>query len=424
MVSHMSAAARSASAHAVALRISLLIATLSTTTLPVVGLPRPAWAAIDSDITLENCVSDGLPARASRAEPADRSKRTGLPFTIFPQVGYGPETGPKVGVKFEGRDFFAGNTFADVNVLAAQQQQASGTVTVGSNRVFHSFMFYATANYFRDASKEYFGLGNNDAGPEELANYDIKRTRIGVTLGYRVLRRVALTLSAMYRESDVDPGKRDQSPRLQRFAPRLPGVHGGESNYVSAAVVYNSRDEVVRPTRGWEVIAKYLSSSGAIFNGNTDFSKFILDASYTMPLVWRRQVLAVHGNTEVMFGNDKHIPFFELTSLGGDDTMRGYWPDRFLGKGRMVFNVEYRLKLVDFQFRKLWGVTIDGVGFGDAGRVYKGADDFRDHFADHLRYSYGGGTRIGFSSGLVARIDVGFSDEEKGLVYLAFGHTF
>jgi hypothetical protein len=41
-----------------------------------------------------------------------------------------------------------------------------------------------------------------------------------------------------------------------------------------------------------------------------------------------------------------------------------------------------------------------------------------------MRFSYGGGVRIGFSSGLVARIDVGFSPEETGLVYLTFGHTF
>jgi predicted ABC-type transport system involved in lysophospholipase L1 biosynthesis ATPase subunit len=41
-----------------------------------------------------------------------------------------------------------------------------------------------------------------------------------------------------------------------------------------------------------------------------------------------------------------------------------------------------------------------------------------------LQYSYGGGLRIALSQALVARIDVGFSDEETGLVYLAFGHAF
>jgi outer membrane protein assembly factor BamA len=392
-------------------------------------LPSTAFAAIDSDLTLEQYVRDGLPAQASLAQPAEGeegAKHGGrLPFAVLPQVGYGPDTGAKAGVKFEGRDLFGGHTFIDLNVIYAVQQQAKGTITIGNPRLWDDFMFYGTANYYRDPSKEFFGIGNNDVGPDELADYDIKRTRIGFTLGYRLLRRVALTISALYRDSDVDPAKGTHDfPKLQRFAPTLPGVHGAQSNYIGAAVVYNSRDEVVRPTRGWEVIAKFLSADSALWNGNTDFNKFILDASYTVPLVWRRQVFAIHGNTELLFGARKHIPFFELSSLGGDDTMRGYFPDRFLGKGRVLFNAEYRLKLVDFDIRKMWNVTIDGVAFGDAGRVYEDGDEFKHHFADHFRYSYGGGTRIGFSSGLVARIDVGFSEEEKGLVYLTFGHTF
>lgn len=390
----------------------------------VMSTTRAVLAAVDSDITFENYVSDGLPARASLAQPADRAERKRLPFAILPQVGFGPDTGAKAGVKFEGRDLFGGNTFLDVNLIYAQKQQAKGTLTIGNNRLWDRFMFYGSANYFRDPSKEFFGIGNNDVGPDELANYDIKRTRIGFIFGYRIFRRLAVTLNAMYRETDVDPGKRDASPRLQHFAPTLPGVHGGKSNYIGASIVYNSRDEVVRPTQGWEVIGKFLSANSALFNGDTDYSKLILDGSYILPLVWRRQVIALHGNMESIFGHEKDIPFFELSSLGGDDTMRGYWPDRFLGKGRMLFNLEYRLKLVDFSVRKWWDVTIDGVAFGDAGRVYKDGDDFVDHFFDHIRLSYGGGTRIGFSSGLVARIDVGFSEEEKGLVYLTFGHTF
>jgi outer membrane protein assembly factor BamA len=405
--------------------LAVLIASLAVWGAATLAVPGLGRAAIDSDLHMENYVSDGLPARASLAQPKGHGGRLrGLPFAILPQVGYGPETGPLGGVKFEGRNLFHGNTFVDVNLVYARQGQAKGTLTLGNNRILDDWMFYATANYFRDPAKEYFGIGNNDVGPEELANYDGKRTRIGFTLGYRVLPRVALTLSAMYRETDVDPGKSDRSPRLQRFVPTLPGVHGGESNYVAAALVYNSRDEVVRPTRGWEVIAKYLSADSALFNRDTDFSKIMLDASYILPLVWRRQVFAVHGNTEVLLGSRRHIPFFELSSLGGDDTMRGYWPDRFLGKGRVLFNAEYRLKLIDFDLKHLWNVAIDGVGFGDAGRVYEDGDDFRHHFADHLRYSYGGGTRIEFSSGLVARIDVGFSEEQKGLVYLKFGQTF
>jgi hypothetical protein len=74
------------------------------------------------------------------------------------------------------------------------------------------------------------------------------------------------------------------------------------------------------------------------------------------------------------------------------------------------------------------------VLFGDGGRVFISQSDVRDEF--HLnsntlgriigdfQYSYGGGVRIALSEALCARIDVGFSDEETGLVYLSFGQTF
>ena len=383
------------------------------------AVARPVLATPENDLDPENLVSDSLPSRAPTEETGGR----GLPFAIFPQVGYGPDTGPKAGVKFEGRDLFGGSTMGDVNVLVALNRQQKATINVG-NPELGPFMLFGTLAWYTDPAVEFFGLGNNEVGPDELSNHEMRRARVGLTVGYRILRRFAVVLAGFYRDTNVLNGHSDDSPSTQRFAPGLPGVHGAPSNYLSAALVYNSRDDLVRPTEGWEVILKYLSADHALFNRDTDYQKLIFDVSYIQPLVWRRQVIALHMNTEVVFGDDDDIPFFELSSLGGDDTMRGYFPQRFLGKGSALINAEYRLKLIDFNFRKLWDVSIDGVGFGDVGRVYEGSEDFLEHTLDHVRYSYGGGLRIALSSGLVARLDAGFSPEEKGLMYLTFGHTY
>src|SRR5690606_9126509 len=101
--------------------------------------------------------------------------------------------------------------------------------------------------------------------------------------------------------------------------------------------------------------------------------------------------------------------------------------------------------LVDFNFFDVWDVQIDGVAFGDVGRVFLddgdrraangcpppgildpilGACEEQPDGDDEVKFSYGGGTRIALGKALVARIDVGFSEEEKGLVYLTFGQTF
>jgi hypothetical protein len=54
----------------------------------------------------------------------------------------------------------------------------------------------------------------------------------------------------------------------------------------------------------------------------------------------------------------------------GAENLRGYWEDRFLGQSRVMINGEYRLKLFDFNFNDIWRVRIDGVAFGDMGRVF------------------------------------------------------
>ena len=383
------------------------------------GLVGSAAATPENDLDPENLISDSLPERAPMNEKEGRT----LPFAILPQVGYGPETGPKAGVKFEGRDLFGGSTVGDVNLLIALKRQQKATVNVG-NTDLNGFMLFGTLAWYTDPAVEFFGLGNNEIGPDELSNHGMRRARVGLTVGYRILQKFAVVLAGFYRDTNIYNGNDDDTPSTQRFAPGLPGVHGAASNYLSAALVYNSRDDLVRPTEGWEAIIKYLNADSALFNRDTDYQKIILDVSYIQPLVWRRQVIAIHANTEVVVAGDDDIPFFELSSLGGDDTMRGYFPQRFLGKGSALINAEYRLKLIDFNFRKLWDVSIDGVGFGDVGRVYEGSGDFLHHPLDHIRYSYGGGVRIALSSGLVARIDAGFSPEEHGLIYLTFGHTF
>ena len=99
-----------------------------------------------------------------------------------------------------------------------------------------------------------------------------------------------------------------------------------------------------------------------------------------------------------------------------------------------MINGEYRLKLLDFDFYDIWRVRIDGVAFGDMGRVFLNESDLSRQFEvnsdllpsvfEQFRYSYGGGVRIALGEAILARIDVGFSNEETGLVYLTFGHIF
>ncbi len=77
--------------------------------------------------------------------------------------------------------------------------------------------------------------------------------------------------------------------------------------------------------------------------------------------------------------------------------------------------------------RDFFGLGNNNV-FAGAGRVFIDRDDLARRFAPgdaaRLRFAGGPGLPIALSQALVARIDVGFSEEEAGIVYLAFGHAF
>lgn len=147
-----------------------------------------------------------------------------------------------------------------------------------------------------------------------------------------------------------------------------------------------------------------------------------------------RQVLGLRVGGEFIDAKRRNVPFYELASLGGSRDLRGFFQDRFLGTSRVMINAEYRQKLVDFDFFDFWRVRLDGVIFGDMGRVFFDQTEFSREFKvtsnllprvfGDFRYSYGGGFRIALGEAILARIDVGFSNEEKGLTYLTFGHIF
>ena len=240
--------------------------------------------------------------------------------------------------------------------------------------------------------------------------------------------------SAGPRQTKISRGRSVEAiPSVVDAFPNLIGLDGGRTNPMIVSLVYNERRSVTRPTRGWSAIGTFEYVNQNLAN-DFHFFRYTLDASYLYPILGPQRVLGVHVGGEEVVGRNRYIPFFELATLGGPNDMRGFFPNRFLGRGKLVINTEYRNRLATFTFRNLWDVQIDGVLFGDIGEVFiSDAQVSRDfnvpsrnlpREVDEFRYSYGTGLRAEIGDAIVARLDVGFSNEDVGLVYLVFGHTF
>jgi hypothetical protein len=388
--------------------------------------------------TEEGKTEAGKTEEGGKTEPPAKSegKKPGR-RAIVPDIGYSPETGPKGGAKFTDRDL-QGLTL-DVSASIAQKGQQHGRFSVVAPDLLSGWLIvFAGADYKTDPTVEFFGLGNNEVGPDELSTNGYARVNGRLALAVRFERRLMAVVSGEYNDVKIYRGDSEKQhgvrvPSTVDAFPTLVGINGGNTSPLSVALIFDDRDEVTRPIQGWNAIAKYQRIDRSLGN-RFQFNRYILEASYLYPLFTGRQVIGVRAGGEYIDSSRRGTPFFEFSSLGGGEDMRGYFQNRFLGKSKFIVGGEYRLRLFNFDFFNFWNVKVDGVGFVDVARVFLERDELAAAFGqpastlpktnDKLRVSYGPGVRFALGEAFVARIDAGFSSEETGRTYVTFGHTF
>lgn len=399
-------------------------------------------AAAEDGLGVERSLSDMIPDSRlfdAKQQAAKSGVKADVPanWAVLPEAGYSPDQGANGGVKFTGRGLTDLDMTLDLEASAAMQGQRGVDVTLLTPGFFtRRLVNVEQAHDSYAPTKNFFGLGNNHVGTEPLSTHSVQRQRALITFGYWVMPDLIMEVTGGYRNTKIGRGKLENGvgSTLDVF-PALPGLEGGRTNPLSLSFIYNNRESITRPTKGWSLIGTVEHVNINLAN-DFQFTRYVLDASYLHPMSSGKQVFGLRIGGEIIQGRTREIPFFELASLGGSDDLRGFFPDRFLGRSRMMINGEYRIKLLTFSIysRK---VDVDAVLFADMGRVFLSDGEISDQFKYHspkskfvpllfsdFRYDGGPGVRFAIGEAILARIDMGFSDEEKGLVYLVFGHTF
>jgi hypothetical protein len=276
---------------------------------------------------------------------------------------------------------------------------AKDHLTVGSQVIYQDML-----------QVNYFGLGN-DSLKSSRSGYRLDETDV---LGYATVRTTPwLSVSGRFgwihqAELSTMTGWSVPYPNtLFAFSDATaPGLlqqpaflHGDVS------VVADTRDYPGHPTRGG--LYRVTAASYADRNyGKYSFRRYEAEAAQFVPLVEDRWVLAFHAwevFSDTSGGNT--VPFYLMPSLGGKNTLRGYYDYRFHDRDMQVFNAESR-----------WGLFthVDAVIFADAGKVASVAGDLD---FKHLRKSYGAGLRMHTRTSTVGRLDVGHSTEGWRVVF-------
>ena len=188
----------------------------------------------------------------------------------------------------------------------------------------------------------------------------------------------------------------------------LSGARGSTSVGAELALVYDSRDNILTAHRGWYTELTH-GFYGKVLGGTHRFQLTRLDLRKFIPLA-RRQTLAFQFLASFSF---QDVPLAELSALGGDDIMRGYYAGRYLDSHLLALQAEYRFRL----YQRLGAVVF--AGGGDV------AQHVREFAFGNIRPTVGVGLRflIDKTEDLNLRFDYGFGRRTQNY-YLQLAEAF
>lgn len=252
----------------------------------------------------------------------------------------------------------------------------------------------------------YFGTGIDIDG-EELAQIDAG----SISIRERVLRKIKGSLYLGF-ETDFHSLSNVSLTQLTSESFEEPrGIRRFSNIGLGLGLVYDDRHNVLNVREGFFGEMGFLRYDDG-WGSDFEFTSYFLDARYYLPTN-ETQVLA----SQLFFSEvDGNAPFSQLSLMGGESLMRGYYLGRYRDQTLLAAQTEYRL--LPFSFSKRWGAAAF-VGFGTV------SDGVRELDLSKLKVAGGTGVRflIFKSKDIFTRFDVAVSEDGLGY-YFFIGEAF
>jgi outer membrane protein assembly factor BamA len=265
------------------------------------------------------------------------------------------------------------------------------------------YLFEGFGLYENDRTARFFGIGADSLESNET-NYTLRQVGGEVTVGRRLIPELIASLTERLRSVSIRRGAVDSLPFLQDVFTDVPGEDGSFVWAHRLALTYDSRNSLIVPTQG-RFGQVFIEVADEAIGSKASFVRYGLQGRWLWPHLGERLVLGVRGLVDRVDGSN--VPFFELSELGGDETLRGFGENRFLDEGRILFNAEERIKVFHINYGDV-RTDIELAVFTDVGRVFH---NFSDLGSGKIQAVVGGGIRFLAASQIVAKIDVGVGSE-------------
>jgi outer membrane protein assembly factor BamA len=328
----------------------------------------------------------------------------GFRSLLVPYATINPVLGVAGSVHYERFFGFSRETKFETDLSQSTENQAFYRLRYTDPQVFDPrYLFQGYIQYENDRTARFYGLGANSREENE-SNYTLRQFGGELTFGRRLLPELIASLTERLRHVTIRRGAVDSLPFLQDVFTDIPGENGTFVWAHRLALTYDSRDSYITPTHGY-FGSIFIEVANSAIGSDASFVRYGLEGRLLWPHWGERLVTAVRGLFERVDGSD--LPFFELSELGGDDTLRGFGESRFLDEGRILVNAEERIKVFHFTYGNI-RTDIELAVFAEAGRIFH---TFNDLGSGKVQTVVGGGIRFLAASQIVAKIDIGVGSE-------------
>ncbi len=266
-----------------------------------------------------------------------------------------------------------------------------------------------------DGSMRFFGIGPSSRSSDE-AGYTMTQTAARFAMGVNFLHNWRASAGARYRRVEIGD---NIVPNISDLRTRYPGLTGiAAQNTVAgeARILWDTRDYPVTPTKGSSG-EFFLEKTNSALGSDSDFFRYGGEGKRFFPWSHPDHVTVIHGLFERV---DAHqIPFYELPSLGGRETLRAYGDGRMADNSRLLFNIEHRITLTSLS---MMGVQtkFEVAPFFDVGAV---SSKFSVVRRRDFRTVYGAAFRAVVTPNVVGAVDVGIGKDGPG-VFVGINYPF
>lgn len=278
------------------------------------------------------------------------------------------------------------------------------------------YSFTVGASFFKNATSRFFGISQESVEGNET-NYTAREFRANWKFGAYLNEVTQIALSQRYREIRIQRGGATKLPYSMEQFPNINGMEGAAIYGHRITFHYDTRDNLISPTVGTQITA-YAELNQNFRNGvNPVYSRTELEIKKLFPSESKKMILVVRGNLQTTHGFQ--VPFYERSSLGGQNNLRGYGVDRFIDDHLVVLNIEQRIHVLRTRVANVMA-EFEVAPFIDMGKTF---NTFKKRQFKDYEATPGIGFRVVVRPGTVGRIDYGFS-KEGGAVFAGLDYPF